>query len=41
LTRALRTFEIARRDFVQRARSKAFIVTTAITIAAVAGLVGP
>lgn len=32
-------FEVARRDFMQRARSKAFLITTLVTIAAIFGLV--
>jgi ABC-2 type transport system permease protein len=32
-------FEVARRDFLQRARSKAFLITTLVTIAAIFGLV--
>lgn len=32
-------FEVARRDFKQRARSKAFLITTLVTIAAIFGLV--
>lgn len=32
-------YEVARRDFVQRARSKAFLITTLLTVAAIFGLV--
>ncbi len=32
-------YEVARRDFVQRARSRAFLITTLLTVAAIFGLV--
>lgn len=38
MTRLRSVYEIARRDFVQRAKSKAFLITTLVTVSIVLGL---